>query len=291
MPQREKSDAKPLGRPVWSGSLSFGLVSVPIELYSARRGADVALRMLAPDGTPLARQYVCPKHEKPLDPDEIVRGYEVSKGRFVVVSDEELEALAPRSSRDIELRRFVDEREIDPAYFVRTYFLVPAGGQAKAYRLLAEIMAEEGRAGIAHFVMRERAYSIAIFSDQGILRAQTLRFADEVRSPKAIGLPKTAKRDAARVRAVKKAVSSLERRELSPRDLRDDSSERLLALARKKRARGVDVVKVRAERDAAPAEGGGAEVIDLVALLKERLGKPRRSVKRSPTRRSRTRAT
>jgi DNA end-binding protein Ku len=272
VPQRDKSaksDAKPLGRPIWSGSLSFGLVSVPVELYSARRGGDVALRMLAPDGTPLARRYVCPKDERSLDADEIVRGYEVSKGRFVVVSDEELEALAPRSSRDIALQRFVPRGEIDPAYFVRTYFLVPSGGHAKAYRLLAEIMEKEGRAGIAHFVMRERAYAIAIFAELGILRAETLRFADEVRPPTALGLPRAAKPSAARLRAVKKAVSSISRPGFAKRDLRDDAPDRLLAIARKKRARGKGVVKVPTES----AEERGGEVIDLVALLKERLGK------------------
>src|SRR5262249_3827435 len=146
--EKSGSDEQRLvGRPVWSGSLSFGLVTVPVDLYSAQRSTGVALRMLGPDGTPLARRYVCPKDEKPLDSEEIVRGYEVAKGRFVVVSDEELEALAPRSSRDIELKRFVEQDEIDPAYFVRTYFLVPRD-QTKAYRLLAEIMEQTGRAGI-----------------------------------------------------------------------------------------------------------------------------------------------
>jgi DNA end-binding protein Ku len=263
-------DERPVGRPVWSGSLTFGLVTVPVELYSAQRGGGVAMRMLGPDGSPLARQYVCPKEEKPLERDEIVRGYEVQKGRFVVVSDEELEALAPRSSRDIELQQFVDRDEIDPVYFVRTYFLVPRG-QTKAYRLLAEIMEETNRAGIAHFVMRERAYAIAIFAEDGILRAETLRFADELRSPDQLGLPKRAKSDSARVRAVKKAVSALARPELSVRELRDDTPAALLALARKKRARGEDVVEAPAE-GAQAEDGEGAEVIDLVALLKERLG-------------------
>jgi DNA end-binding protein Ku len=262
--------AQPVGRPVWSGSLSFGLVSVPVELYSAQRSGGVPMRMLSPDGIPLARQYVCPKDERPLDRDEIVRGYAVSKNRFVVVSDEELEALAPRRSRDIELRRFVDRREIDPAYFVRTYYLVPAGEQTKAYRLLAEIMEHQGCAGIASFVMRERAYPVAIFAESGILRAQTLRFADELRAPEALALPRAAKRDASRARAVAKAVAALERKELATRELRDEEPERLLALARKKRASGEDVVEVPEDTEAAGEKG--AEVIDLVALLKQRLG-------------------
>jgi DNA end-binding protein Ku len=263
----------PVAHPIWSGSLSFGLVSVPVELYSAQRNAGVSLRMLSPDGTPLARQYVCPKEERPLDPDEIVRGFEVADGRFVVVSDEELEALAPRRTRDIELQQFVDRREIDPAYFVRTYYLVPAGEQTKAYRLLAEILEEKGLAGIASFVMRERAYPVAIFAESGILRAETLRFADEIRTPKTLGLPRAAKPDARRVRAIEKATSGLARRELATRELHDDEPHRLLALARKKRARGEDVVEVAEEPGS--ADERGAEVVDLVALLKERLGAAR----------------
>src|SRR6185503_21378996 len=102
-----------------------------------------------------------------------------------------------------------DRREIDPAWFVRTYYLVPAGEQTKAYRLLAEIMEEKGRAGIASFVMRDHAYPVAIFAESGILRAQTLRFADEIRTPKALGLPRAAKPDPKRVRAIGKATAAL----------------------------------------------------------------------------------
>ena len=283
----EKGDIGAVGRPVWSGSLTFGLVSVPVELYSAQRSAGVSFRMLAPDGTPLARQYVCPKDETPLDRDEIVRGFAVSQSRFVVVSDDELEALAPRRSRDIELRRFVDRREIDPAYFVRTYYLVPAGEQTKAYRLLAEIMEQQGRAGIATFVMRERAYPVAIFAEQGILRAETLRFADEIRTPESLALPKAAKPDPARVRAIGKAVSALAREDLAARELRDEEPERLLALAKKKRLRGQDVVEVSEDRDE-DAQERGADVIDLVALLKQRLG-PQRAPARARSRSRRAR--
>jgi DNA end-binding protein Ku len=109
----EKSDA-PVARGIWSGSISFGLVTVPIELYSAWRRGGVPLRMLGPTGTPLARQYVCPQDEKVLSGDEIERGYEVRDGEYVTVTDEELERVAPGRSRDIALERFVPRDEIDP---------------------------------------------------------------------------------------------------------------------------------------------------------------------------------
>jgi DNA end-binding protein Ku len=183
------------------------------------------------------------------------------------VTDEELEALAPRRSRDIDIKRFVPRGDIDPAWFVRAYYLVPAGAQAKAYRLLAEILEASERAAIATFVMRERAYAVAIFADAGVLRAETLRFAEELRTPESLGLPRPGKVEAASLRRAKKALAGLEKPSLDPKELRDDEPEKLLAFARSKRKRGEDVVKVAAEE-----ADGGAEVVDLMALLKERLG-------------------
>jgi DNA end-binding protein Ku len=265
------------GRAIWSGSITFGLVTVPIELYTARRRGGAPLRMLSPEGVPLARQYVCSAEGTPLEADEIVRGYEVAPGEFVLVTDEELEALAPRRSRDIELARFVDRGAIDPGHFQRAYFLVPGGEQTKAYRLLAETMERTGRAAIASFVMRDKAYAVAIFADGGVLRAQTLRFGDELRSPDALGLPAAAQPDAARVKRMARAIDALARDELDEAELQDDADERLLALARAKRERGEDVVE--APTAAAPADasegadaGEGGEVVDLMALLKQRLG-------------------
>src|SRR5262249_52482891 len=105
---REAGDERPVSRGLWSGTLSFGLVTIPVELYAATRSGAPGLRMLAPDGAPLARRYVCPEEGRELSDDEIERGYEVERGEFVVVTEEELERIAPRRSRDIELVRFVD---------------------------------------------------------------------------------------------------------------------------------------------------------------------------------------
>jgi len=257
------------GHAIWSGSITFGLVTVPVELYSARRSGGVPLRMLSREGVPLARQYVCSEEDVPLEDYEIVRGYEVAPGEFVLVDDEELEALAPRRSRDIELERFVDRDAVAPGYLERAYFLVPGSGQTKAYRLLADTLERTRRAGIASFVMRDKAYALAIFADRGVLRAGVLRFGDELRSPETLGLPDAVRPDAARVKRMQKAIESLARDDVDESELRDDADERLLALAREKRERGEDVVEAP---PAEPAEGdGGAEVVDLTALLKQRL--------------------
>jgi DNA end-binding protein Ku len=279
-------------RGLWSGSITFGLVTIPVELHSATRANRVPLRMLGPDGVPLARRYVCSKDEKPLDDAEIERGYEVEKGKFVIVTDEELEKLAPRRSRDIELARFVDRDAIDPAYFVRPYVVVPGGEQSKAYRLLAEVMESTRRAAIATFVMRGKAYAVAIFADNGILRAETLRFGDELRDAERLGIATPKKADAKRVAAFARAIAKRKKSDLAEKELSDDESERLLALARKKRKRGEDVVEAPElpDEEAAEEEAGG-EVIDLLELIQSRLreskpARPRRA--KSPANRRRS---
>jgi len=272
---------------IWSGSLSFGLVTVPVELYSARRRSPVALRMVSPAGHPLERRYVCPAEDRPLEADEIVRGYPLVADKFVVIEDEELEALAPRRSRDIEITRFVERDAIDPAFFERAYYMVPAREQTKAYGVLAEAMEKSRRAAIAHFVMREKAYAVAIFADRGLLRAETLRFAEELRTARSAGLPRLSKVDPRRVRKMRDAIEAKARTELVASELRDEETERLLALGREKLARREDVVDLPAEGDLAAEEAGG-EVIDLVALLKRQLGS--RSSSTRPRRKASARA-
>jgi DNA end-binding protein Ku len=261
----------PVGRAIWSGSISFGLVTVPVELFSAWRPGGVALRMLGPSGTPLVRQYVCPEEEKALTGDEIERGYEVKEGEYVTVTDEELEKVAPGRSRDIALERFVPRDHVDPAYFTRSYFLMPGGEQLKAYSLLAAAMEESRRAAIARFVMRGKAYAVAIFADKGILRAETLRFGDEVRSAKDVQLPEPEKVDHETVARMAARVKELSEPRLSERELRDEATEDLVAIARRKLDRGEDVVKVAEEAEAAPEEEGEAKVVDLMAVLKQRM--------------------
>src|SRR5437870_6292764 len=210
-------------RPFWSGTLTFGLVSVPVDLYPGNRTNRAPLRMLSPEGEPLARRYYSQKSGDDLDDDEMVRGYEVEKDKYVVVTDEELERLAPEQSRDIDLRRFVDLESIPPLYFDRSYFLAPSAGSEKAYKLLAETMAKSGLAGIATFVMRGKEYLAAIFPENGILRAETMRFADEIRSSKEIGLPEKKKLPAATVKKFEKLIAKHSDKHLS---LKERSEER-----------------------------------------------------------------
>jgi DNA end-binding protein Ku len=257
-------------RSFWTGTITFGLVTVPVALYAASRPRGVALKMIGPDESPVRRRYVCSKDEKVLDADEIVRGYEIEKGKFVVVTDDELEAIEPRKSREIDLRVFVDVDDIDPMYFERAYFLVPAGGTNKAYRLLAAVMEKKKQAGIATFVMRAKEYMVAILAENGILRAETLRFADEIRKPSDVGLPEVPKVSAADVKKFETQIAR-HAKKVNLREFLDDYTERLEKLVAAKERKKEDIVKAPEElRD--EEESGGGEVVDLLAVLSRSLG-------------------
>ncbi|WP_028571724.1 Ku protein [Desulfonatronum lacustre] len=269
----EQHDNEIRRRSIWFGTVSFGLVSIPVALLPARRSQQVRLRMLGPDGTPLARKYYCPVSNRLIEQEEIIRGYEVEEGKFITVTDDELESLQPQKSREIDLRRFVPAEQIDPKYLDRPYFLAPLGDSRKAYRLLTEIMEKSDKVGIATFVMRSREYLVAILAENGLLIAETLRFADEIRSPEAIGgiiakeIPKEL------VERMAEEIRSASADELDLDELKDISTAKLVALAERKRLAGRDVV-VSPERDRereTESEEHGQEpgkIIDLMQFLK-----------------------
>src|SRR5690554_6678993 len=263
MAEPERSAPGPRG--FWSGTITFGLVSVPVDLYPAVRSQRVPMRMLGPEGQPLQRRYFCSADGRMLERDEIVRGYEWDDGSFTVVTEEELDALAPQKSRDIDLRRFVPREQIPPELLERTYVLAPAGESTKAYHLLAETMERTGRAGIATFVMHGSEYLAAIFAEGGLLRAVTMRFVDELRTPDDVGLPRARRAPAELKKKVERALAKLEKDALDPSELEDEHAAALLALAERKRAEGRDVVEVE---EAPPEdEEESAEVIDIMAVL------------------------
>lgn len=266
-----EGDAVASARAIWSGTLTFGLVSIPVELFTAQRSTRVPLRMLAPDGAPLKRVYVCPSEGREIDRDEIVRGFEVERDRFVLVEDEELEAVMPEQSRDIHLRRFVPRETLPVAAFRRAYYLVPGGQSQRAYAVLAETMQRRGHAGIATFVMRGKQYLVAILAEEGILRAETLRFSDELRAPEDVGLDEPlAKPSAAAVRRMERAIDRLSSNEIPLAPFRDELADAMNSLAETKLERGEDVVEHEAEVPAEEEEEG-YEPPDLAHLLKQRL--------------------
>ena len=280
MPRRKRTQKNPAAsdngnsrsaRPFWSGTLTFGLVSVPVDLYPGNRTNRAPLRMLGPEGEPLSRRYYSEKSGRDLDDDEMIRGYEIEKDRYVIVTDEELERLAPEQSRDIDVRRFVPLEDIPPLYFDRSYFLAPSEGSEKAYKLLSRTMEKERLAGVATFVMRGKQYLVAIFPENEILRAETMRFADEIRSPKEIGLPEDKKIPAATVKKFEKLIEKHSAKQLSLKELKDEQTEKLLKLVEKKRKQHKDIVEVEV-----PEQEQG-KVIDLMAALKKSLAGKRKA--------------
>ena len=256
-------------RPMWSGSISFGLVTVPVELHSSVRSARPRTRMLGPDGTPLKRRYRCPTHDRLLENDEIVRGYPIGPGRFVTVADAELEALAPERSGEIALAHFVEHDALPLPLIQRTLYMAPKQGSAKAYRLLATVMERAGLAGIVTFVMRGHQHLGAIVATGGVLRIEILRFDEELRGPDDVGLPPAPRRIGEDViEPVREALRSLYADELDLEALHDEREEELQRIAEERLARGEDVVE-------APPQAVEQElrehVVDLMQVLKQRI--------------------
>lgn len=259
-------------RSFWSGTLTFGLVSIPVDFYAAARARDTSMKMVDAEGHPLGRRYTSASHGKPLEDDEIVRGYETEGGKAVVITEAEFESAAPETSRDIDLLRFVPLQQVPPACFVRPYFLAPTQRAGKAYSLLAQTMERTGKAGIGRLVMRGHEYLVAIIAEHGALRAETLRYADELRTPQAVGLPAAAGATKKKVEEFTHEIDRALAKRLDLHELEDRDAEALEQLARRKLKAREDVVTLpHAAEDEEPDEGG-AQVIDLVQLLRKSLG-------------------
>jgi DNA end-binding protein Ku len=172
-------------RTIWNGSISFGLVNIPIGLALATQRSDIAFRTLHREcGTPIKQKRYCPFHERDVEADELVKGWEVAKGEFVMVEEEDLEAIAVQRSQSIEILRFVKLEDVDPVYFDRTYYLAPASSEAqrRPYVLLLEAMKETGMAAVGKFVLWGKE-NLSLIRPQGdTLALETLFFAEDVRS-------------------------------------------------------------------------------------------------------------
>ena len=180
-----------MARSLWTGSLSFGLVNVPVNVVTATRDLDLHFRQLHhKDGAPIEVQRWCSKEDVEIPWEEITHGYEPGDdGGQVIVSDLELQAIEPRRTRTIEIEQFVDLADVDPMYFDHPYFLVPAGdddGSLRAYRLLTEVMSRTERAALGRFVMRAKEYLAIVRHRDGALTLTTMLFADEIRDTKGI---------------------------------------------------------------------------------------------------------
>jgi DNA end-binding protein Ku len=170
-----------MARALWSGSINFGLVNIPIKLVTAIRQKEIHFNQLhEKDGARIRYKKVCAKDGEEVPSDEIVKGYEISAGQYVTLTDEELEAADPKRTRAVEIEDFVDQVQIDPMYYDKPYFLVPDKNAHKAYRLLLEALVETDKVGIARMVMHDKEHVVAIRAKEGALVMETMYFHDEI---------------------------------------------------------------------------------------------------------------
>ncbi len=171
-----------MARPIWKGYLTFGLVTIPIRILVAEDPKDVRFRLLHKScGTPIQNRRWCPHHETIVSADDTVRGFEYARGRYVTVTEEELQAAAVETSENLTILEFVDLREIDPLYFDKSYYLAPDEGGSKAFALLRDAMREAGRVAVGKVAIREREHLVAVRPFNGAMVMSTLFYADEIR--------------------------------------------------------------------------------------------------------------
>ena len=171
-------------RPIWSGSISFGLVTVPVQMYSATESKELRFHFLHKDDLqPIGYDKVRKDTGKHVDPDDVVRGFEIEKGKYVPIEDEDLDRLDIELTHSIDILDFADLDEIDPIYFRKAYYLAPRDGAEKPYRLLVRALDETGKVGIAKVVIRNKQHLAALRAHDGVLVLETMYYADEVRKP------------------------------------------------------------------------------------------------------------
>ena len=227
-----------MARPIWTGALTFGLVSVPVAMYSATREHEVSFHQYEKGTTDRIRyQRVNERTGKEVDFDDIVKGTEVGGGKLVMLDQEELDSVAPGRSKSLDLHAFVDLEEIDPIYFQKSYYLGPGGEEtAKTYALLRDAMAKVNRAAIGTLVMRGKEYLAAIRPDGKLLVLETMFFADEVRDPaKELDAMPRATAKPAEMKMALQLIDSMSGK-WNPKDYRDSFQDRVDALIKEKKA-------------------------------------------------------
>ena len=267
-----------MARAIWSGSISFGLLNVPVKLYSAVARRGISLREIREsDGARIRHRRVAEGTEEEVPYEKIVKAFEISPDRYVPLSKDELASLDPQKTRAIEVQDFVDLDEIDPIYFDSPYYLGPAEGAERAYSLLARAMEGSGKVAIARFVFRNKEHLAAIRPSDGVLTLTTMRFADEVVPPSELDdvlpaeKPRVAKRE---VEMAEQLIDSLTRR-FDPAAYRDEYREELLAMIERKAAGEEVMVAPSEEREPTKAPDLMTALEESIAAVQgKRDGKP-----------------
>ncbi|HOK44031.1 MAG TPA: Ku protein [Thermoclostridium caenicola] len=249
---------------MWKGSISFGLVNIPVKMFAATEDKDIRFKTLHKKcRTPIRQERVCPTCQETISPDDLVRGFEYEPGRFVLIDDEDLEAIKPATAKTAEILDFVDLREIDPIYFDKSYYLAPQENSGhKAYSLLCQAMQKTGRIAVAKITIRSKQSLAVIRVLNNILILETIFYPDEVRPVSLIpGIPQDVRIEERELAMAEQLIENLTT-EFRPEKYRDEYREELLELIRKK-AEGEEIVS-------AP-EAPQRNVVDLMAALQASL--------------------
>jgi DNA end-binding protein Ku len=276
-----------MARAIWKGSISFGLVNIPVGLYSAESRDDISFKLLdRKTKSPIHYKRVSEESGKEVPWEQTVRGYEVDKGKYVVLSDEDLKRAAPEATQTIDILGFVDLEDISPLFFDKPYFLAPDSKGTKAYVLLRETLRRTGKVGIAKVVIRTRQYLAAVVArgDSDVLTLELMRYAHELRDPAELDVPRG--KAGISDKELQMAVRLVEGMEEAwdPDKYKDDYRSELMKMI-EKRAKSGDL-----EGSAEPApkpEPRGGKVVDLMALLKRSLDEgPRKPARKAPARKT-----
>ncbi len=265
-------------RPLRNATISFGLVAIPVRFYTATKSEDVHFHLLhASCGTRVNRKWWCPHHEKIVDSDELIRGYAISKSKYVTFTDEEIETLETDDNRALEITEFVDLHEIDPLFFEKAYFLGPSPGGGKTYRLLSQAMKKQDKVAVARWVAAGREHLVVLRPyDKGLV-LHTMYYADEVRDFAAIDLESSPASEK-EVKLAEMLIDELTEKKFDPLAFKDEYRERLLDRIRAKS-------KGKAIEPEEKEEEKGGEVIDIMEALRRSLSKGRGTAKAAGARR------
>lgn len=251
---------------MWKGSISFGLVNIPIKMFASTEDRDIHFKYIHKKcKTPVKNERVCPTCNEKIRPEDIVRGYEYEPGHFVIINDEDIEAVRPPSAKTIEILDFVNLEEIDPIYFEKSYYLSPQeNGGFKAYSLLRQAMNDTGRIAVARITIRDKQSLAVLRVLNNILVLETIFFPDEVRDVKQVpGIPENTGADEKELQMAKQLIESLTA-EFKPGKYKDDYREALLTMIHN---------KIEGKETVAAPDAPQSNVIDLMAALQASLKK------------------
>ena len=255
-------------RAIWKGSISFGLVNIPIALYPATRREELKFRLLrAKDLSPVSYKRVAEADGKEVPWDEIVKGYEYEKGKYVVLKDEDFQRVDLEATQTVDIQDFVDEEEIDPMFFYKPYYLEPQKGGDKAYVLLRDALEDSKKVGIAKVVIKTRQYLAGVKAEDGVLVLELMHFAEELAEADKLHVPKITEPEKREINMAKSLIDSMSAK-WNPEKYRDDYREALMEVIEEKVEAGGKEIEEKPKPRKQPTK-----VIDLVSVLQQSLEK------------------